>query len=173
MTHTLHIFERDLVSAQKLHAMPGPWVLVALLTFAALVITVACKWLGMPFGISLGAIIGVPCWIALLYSVILPYQAKRLYRQHVGLRQPHHVHWDDHFLHIRRADTHWRIGWEEITQVKENRDMLLLYCSGTLFNIFPKRCFSSLDSLEDFRARLAASTSPTRGPLSQPDETGV
>ena len=155
MLLTLSVTEGDLISAQRLHATPTPWLSSGLLIsfLAAIAYCYAIDIISL--GVTIGAVAAMFGWIVLLYFAIIPYRARRIYRQQRRLNREHSFHWDDQFLYFQSEDYEGKIRWAEFRKVKENRAVLLLYHSDSLFNLFPRHCFPNHEKFEEFRSHAA------------------
>jgi hypothetical protein len=156
MTHTLTFTEQDVISAQRLHATPTRFLSASFLTLASGGVVVAYALRLLSVGATIGALIGMFGWLTVLFFAIIPYRSRRIYRQQKSLHQEHQFEWDDQFVYFHSNDIAGKVRWADFTKVKENRNMLLLYYSDTLFNMIPKRCFSNRENFEDFKAHLSS-----------------
>lgn len=156
MTHTLTVTEGDVVCAQRLHATPKTSLSVFLLAVAVIVVVGAYAEGQLSAGAAIGGVAGMFGWLAILYLVIIPYRAKRIYRQQKSLHLSHSFWWDNEMVFFQSQDSEGKIRWSDFTKVKENRKMLLLYHSDTLFNMVPKHCFAGPEDLEAFKSCLSA-----------------
>lgn len=156
MTHTLTVTEEDVVCAQRLHATPSASLSVLLVAGAVIVVVGAYAEGRLPAGAAIGALAGMFGWLAILFLIIIPYRAKRIYRQQKNLHLKHRFWWDREMVFFRSEDSEGKIRWSDLTKVKENRKMLLLYHSDTLFNMVPKHCFADHEDLEAFKSCLSA-----------------
>ena len=156
MTRTLTITEQDVISAQRLHARPTPLLSVGLLALAVGGTAIAYVQGLFSVGASVGTLIGMFGWLSALFFIIIPYRSRRIYRQQKSLHQEHQFEWDDQFVYFHSNDVEGKVRWADFIKVKENRNMLSLYYSDTLFNMIPKRCFSKSEDLEDFKAHFSS-----------------
>jgi len=155
MLLTLSVTEGDLISAQRLHATPAPWLASGLL-ISFLVLVAYCYAIDIISpSAAIGAVAAMFGWIVLLFFVIIPNRARRIYRRQKSLHREHAFHWDDQFLYFQSEDYEGKIRWTDFTKVKENRVVLLLYHSESLFNLFPRHCFPNREKFEEFRAHVA------------------
>lgn len=155
MTQTLTVSVQDVVSAYRLHATPKPSIAAIFLLLATAGIGVSYSMHLAPIGAALGAAVGMYGWLAVLFFVIIPYRSRRIYRQQKSLHLEHQFEWDDQFLYFSSQDYEGKIRWADFIKVKESCNMLLLYRSDALFQMMPRRCFSSGKSFEDFKSHLS------------------
>lgn len=161
MAH-LQLQESDLVSAQWLHLRPGsPWryLLLALLILAL----AATGWnIWQNIGRELGRS-GLPMsllpvvflvLLAAMVGVYVQTTARQTYRRSRLIREPADVQWDEHRLSVHAASAQSTIAWEDYVKWKENERLFLVYMSGTLFQVIPKRIFGSPAEEQDFRRHL-------------------
>lgn len=156
MTQTLTVSAQDVVSAQRLHATPKPLLSASLLILATGGIVVAYAESLLSPGGAFGAVLGMFGWLAVQFLVIIPYLSRRIYLQQKSLHIEHQFEWDDQFVYFHSQDTEGKMRWSDFTKFKENRNMLLLYHSDSLYNMMPKRCFSSHETFEDFKSHLSS-----------------
>jgi hypothetical protein len=156
MTYTLTITEGDVISAQRLHATPKLPLAMFLVAVALVVVSGAYAQGQLSSGAAIGGLIGMFGWLAIWFLVVIPYRARRIYRQQRNLHLSHAFWWDDQMVYFRSEDTEGKMRWSDFTKIKENNNMLLLYHSDSLFNMLPKRCFSNGESLESFKSHLSA-----------------
>ncbi len=155
MTHTLTVTEGDVVCAQRLHATPKTSLSVFLVVVAVIIVVGTYAGGLLSAGAAIGGMVGMLGWLAILFFIIIPYRAKRIFRQQKSLHLNHKFWWDNEMVFFQSEDSEGKIRWADFTKVKENRKMLLLYHSDTLFNLVPKHCFSTREDLEAFKACLS------------------
>jgi len=65
----------------------------------------------------------------------------------------------DKGIHVEGSTGSSDFNWTAFLEAREGSDSFLLYVTGTLFHIIPKRCFASSDDLTVFRDLLRANIS--------------
>lgn len=151
MTNTLQVSQDDVVAAQRLHARPTYKTLVLILaTFPVLCLVGYYLGPEMSLAVAFGGTIGLVVTQGLMFALYVPYRARRMYRQQKSLQRTHEFSWDDQCVFFRSADFEGKLRWADLVKVKKSRSMLLLYHSDTLFNFFPRHCFSSEAQFEEF-----------------------
>ena len=91
---------------------------------------------------------------ALVFFVILPLNAKRIYRQQKWLQLPADIHVTGESYHVKSEFGEATLPWKGFHKWKENRHLFLVYQSDILFHMWPKRCFPSPEAADEFRAIL-------------------
>jgi hypothetical protein len=95
-----------------------------------------------------GGIIGSGIVIAALYWLANPYHARRQMKQSIGLSDEigFTYHEDGVEFNAEHGDT--RLKWHELHQWAENKQLFLLYISGQLFMMLPKRALGAEDLMK-------------------------
>lgn len=152
----------DYVRTLRLYLRPHPivkWIGIFLLLFSFLVI--GLHQLVVPpsrSGVMLRlAFFGSLACLALLYYALyyvwLPYSAKKIYKQQRTMQEPFEVELNDVEIIETNSLGTSRLRWTDFHKYKLGRDMVLVYQSDPLFQIFPKRWFSE-DEYRKFRQIL-------------------
>jgi hypothetical protein len=117
--------------------------------------------------IVIGAIVlwaaGWKYWIILLFTglggllgqwwddrVGLPRKVRKLYAQFKGIEEPAELSWDAEHVAGRSARGEGRRKWNEYARFVENDEVMLLYITDQLWEVYPKRIFQP-PQLEEFR----------------------
>jgi hypothetical protein len=88
-----------------------------------------------------------------LNPLLVPIQARRLFRQTQALHETQDVTWDDDTLILKAATWSTSEKWTGHPKRKEGSDHFLLYINDLNFRLIPKRAFPDDASRADF-ARL-------------------
>lgn len=108
-------------------------------------------------GASIGGVIGE----FLEYRFLLPRRANKIYRQQVALRANYIYYWDKEWLSFSSDRAQGKRLWSDYTRILENDELLLLYHSDVMFEIFPKAWFTSPEQANEFRALAIGSDTTT------------
>ena len=93
-------------------------------------------WIGAIFSGALAGGILMPLAVVRWY---IPRLGRRIIRQQRGLHREIVMEWDSEELRGSSDKGHSRTAFAEYTRFAENRDIILLYHSDTLFEFVPKR----------------------------------
>lgn len=104
------------------------------------------------------------CFAAALYFIITGPRrdATRQYNATQSLRELAVLHFSDSGITSEGASSSWSIAWKVVTGVQETKSLFVVYHTGNVGLVIPKRLFSGIDKVDDFRQRLAAWVSPLR-----------
>ena len=149
---------QDYARAQYLHMRPRRW-LVAVGAILALLYLVT-------FGMNAASVIrnGGPYSLLLLFALpilllavhfgwLLPWRARRLWKQQKALHSPIRMRIGDDGLDVQTEHGHARTPWDHLHRWKENNHLFLLYDSDNLFQMIPKRVLRP-DQILGFRELL-------------------
>ena len=99
-------------------------------------------------GAGIGGLIG-----ELVQSrLLLPRRAEKIYDQQASLRATYTYTWDESGLSVSSENGHASRPWSDYVKLLENDQLLLLYHSDIMFEIFPRSWFSSQEQADEFRA---------------------
>ncbi|WP_338244761.1 YcxB family protein [Aurantiacibacter hainanensis] len=82
--------------------------------------------------------LALPIAVVIVWSVIVPMQARRHYRQSAALREEMEARWDTEHLRLQSAKGESRLAWSDYPRWSETGDLLLLFQSDLLHNLLPK-----------------------------------
>lgn len=137
----------DYLQAQRLHIRPRLRFLVIGLVVAALfVLALAHSAIAAlrGSGSAVTPVLLILCfsYLALLYFVLLPLQARRIYRQQKTLHVAQTFLVDESGLGVRSELGVATLPWHMLHRWKENRHLFLVYHAPNLFTPLPKRLLS-------------------------------
>ncbi len=139
------IFEpNDCVRAQYLHCRPRP--LYKVLGVVVLALAFWAAWLMLTsddFGIFEVAYFLAIGYFILNYTVILPWSARRMYRQQKALQREMHFRFDDSGASASSEIGNSDIPWGDYLKWKKNDHMILLYISDRMYQMLPRRMFAN------------------------------
>ena len=101
------------------------------------------------------AMIGMAIVLVLMIRLVVPFHAKRHFRQAAALRDEIEVTWDDEGVGFSGAHGNSRLVWGEFHRWAENDRLVLLYQSQMLYNIIPKRALTA-EQVGELRRSLEA-----------------
>lgn len=148
--------EADFLAAQRLYRRRwarGAIVILLIVAAAGVALLLAT---GQRIGIGLlciaaGGLLGETIQSRLL----LPRQARRLFRQCAAYRQSFQYSWDEDWLSVTCESGNARRRWSDYVKYRENDRVFLLYHADNLFEMLPKAWFSGAGQMAELR-RLAA-----------------
>lgn len=155
--------EDDFLAAQRLHRRRCSRGVTTVLLVVALV--------GIPLLFTDGLATGVTLMIvaicgllgeALQSRLLLPWQARRLYRQCAAYRQSFGYSWDEESLSVTSESGHARRRWSDYVKFREDERIFLLYHADNLFEMLPKAWFAGTPQIEAVRRLAAKAGSPSR-----------
>lgn len=98
-------------------------------------------------GAGVGGVIG-----EVIHSTfLLPRRAEKIYSQQAALRATYVYSWDKDGIRVSSDTVQATRPWSDYIKTLENQDLLLLYHSDVLFEIFPKSWFANREQADEFR----------------------
>ncbi|WP_313145768.1 YcxB family protein [Stenotrophomonas sp.] len=85
----------------------------------------------------------------------LPRQVAKIHRQQASLHAHYTYSWDEEWLSVASEHVQAKRRWSDYTKLRENEEVLLLYHSDVMFEVFPKAWFNGQAQMDEFR-RLAS-----------------
>jgi hypothetical protein len=158
ITIDLKLEPGDLLRAQYLHYRPRPWLRnVYLAVVAALFAAIVYSYLERQRHLCIrlcvySAIAAI--YLLLYYFALLPWKARRIFRQQKGLHHSVQIELRDDGLFSLSPRGSATVPWADLLKWKENKHLLLLYHSDVLFHMLPKRCFPTAEALSSAQALL-------------------
>ena len=138
---------RDLVGRPAQIAAAG--AIMMMLALAA--------WMLPEAGLSLARTAAV---IAILFAAVLivrlPFQARRLYRQHKAIQGAITIELNDQGIRFGSADGSTKVAWPSIFKWRQNQQFIVVYKMPSLFHIVPKSIARDGFDLARLVDRLAA-----------------
>ena len=95
--------------------------------------------------------LGVLAYFVLSFGVWMPLRSNRSFRQRKDLQRPVSFELTDAGLSVSTPDGHGVKPWSDYHRWKEGRHVFLLYLSDNMYQVFPKRFFTSIDEIDQFR----------------------
>jgi hypothetical protein len=101
-------------------------------------------------GAILGGAIGGLVGASLVRYVYVPWRARRIFDQQKSLHRAYSVSWDDSGLSLIDETGQSNIRWSDFIKYRGSHELVLLYQSDVMFNMLPKKAFSSDEQFQDF-----------------------
>lgn len=160
--------EDDFLAAQRLHRRRCSRGVTTTLLVVALVGIVVLYAASRAIGVVLVfAAVGGLLGEAVQNGLLLPRQARRLYRQCAAYRQSFDYSWDEDWLSVTSESGNGRRRWSDYIRYREDERVFLLYHADNLFEMLPKAWFAGEAQQIEAVRRLAAkagSVSPAAAP---------
>lgn len=146
------ITPEDYIRAQFLHLRPRP-----VIKWVGLLIVVGALALGVqqlifpPSGAITWepfAILGALAYFAVIYGVLLPLKARKIFKQQKTLQVPYESELTDEAYAAVSVHGTATIAWKEFHKYKMNKDTILVYQSDAIYHMFPKRWFTEEQFIE-------------------------
>jgi len=138
----LRVHRRKVVKQQLL-------VLGALAAIGVVVAATVNQFIGIILtGAGTGGLIGE----FLLSTLALPRRARKIYNQQAALRVNYTYSWDKDGVSVTSANANARRPWSDYIKTLESDDLILLYHSDVVFEIFPKSWFANKEQVDEFRS---------------------
>ncbi len=143
MTVTGQLKEVDYVAAQFLHLRPKRVFAVIGLFLLCLVV-----W-AMVFAQSYWFLL-VLIYLAVFFAFIIPFKAKRNFRQYKVLSEPLTMEVREDGLFFKRTNGEGLVPWSHIVKWKNNKKLAILYPARNLFYMVPNHFFASPVEFQEF-----------------------
>jgi hypothetical protein len=95
--------------------------------------------------------------------VILPWRTRKLYRQQKSLQRPQKISWTEEHLSVQGEGFSSEAPWSDYMRWREDEKIFSLYLSDVMFRIIPKRAFSDVGPIDEFRELLRRKIAPKEG----------
>jgi len=126
-----------LVAHKQIWSRPIFTILIGLiLALVAILALIEPQALDNPMLFALG---GVAVVLMLMIRLVVPFHARRHYRQSAALRDEIEAEWNEKGIRFSSAHGNSNFAWNEFYRWAENESLILLYQSQMLYNIIPKR----------------------------------
>ncbi|MHA6317331.1 YcxB family protein [Altererythrobacter sp. CAU 1778] len=137
-------------SMKRLFSRPLLPLLIGLLVVLAVAAISVGKGQVMLFAIA--AALALPIAFAVTLWWVVPWQARRHYRQTAALRDEIALRWDDEGVRMASARGNSRLAWSDFHAFADTASLLILYQSEMLYSMFPKRAFAA-GEIEEMKRR--------------------
>lgn len=153
------ISSEDYVDALRLHRRKiVKRQLLALCTFAAIGVVVAATVSQLVGIILIGAGVGGLIGEFALSTLTLPRRVRKIYNQQAALRAYYTYSWDKDGVSVTSENVNARRPWSDYVKTLEDDDLILLYHSDIMFEIFPKSWFANKEQVDEFRSLATRAT---------------
>lgn len=135
--------QNDYMAAQFLHLRPRPVfavIGVILLALYAWALTQKPSFL----------LVGVGIYLAVYFTLLIPWQVRRTFRQYKALSELISVEIRDDGLFFKKPNSEGLFPWAHIIKWKRNKKLLLLYPADNLFYVLPSSFFPSQEAFNEF-----------------------
>ena len=158
----------DFKKAQQLHAQQGTasagprifLVLISVLFFISLIILVTLGRLDWLYLLAPLALLGIFLLFQYLYR---PYMLARTFKGTKDLSAPFEMDLSDQGLSITNQNGNALIPWTNYVKWIEGKELILLYRTYIMFQMVPKRLFTTESDLHYLREQLARNNVPDAG----------
>jgi len=155
------ISENEYARANRLFVRPGPrqrWLYGLIATVLLALAAVSPSWRILAGGALVGGVAGY----LLTCHVILPWLARRQYRNYPAVRTPAGIALDDDGLRFRGRDFDSLLRWGQLIRWRENDEFILVYQTPRLYHIVPKRLARDGLDIDALRGALGENIGPAR-----------
>jgi hypothetical protein len=152
--------ERDLREAGWTNLRPRRWLgIVGMLIIAAFCWTLWLAFFGSDFHDPTWirwVMLAVAVYLPAFFVIGFPLRVRRTYRQRKDLQRSCKYLPSDAGLGFETEGAQGIKSWGDFVKWKEGKSVFLLYMSDQMFQVVPKRFFSSTDEVNAFRHLVAA-----------------
>lgn len=137
--------ESDVVSAMQLHGRGTDRTLIALTIVGIVLVLVGAftNYKAIAFGGAIGGLIG---YFAVL-CLLIPFKAKRQYKENRALRHEISMTLSDQGVNFKSESGESKLQWNDIHKWKEGKGIYLLYITSNMFHMVPSRALSNENEL--------------------------
>lgn len=148
MKFILQLQPQDMIDAQRLHMRPRLFfriMIYGLMAIYGILIVSAVyslftqgEWMdGATFPLGLGI------YVALLFYVFMPWNARRVFKQQKTLHDPFTMELTEEGLFVDSTRGTLRMAWKDFHKWKINQKLILIYHSERMYNLIPARAFTN------------------------------
>jgi len=145
MSCSYKLTQPEVVRAMQLHGRGNNRTLVVLsiVGIALVLIGVLTDYKAIGFGGSIGGIIG---YFAVLY-LLIPFNAKRQYKQLRALKNEIHMTLSPQGIDFKSESGESKLQWDDIHKWKSANGVYLLYVTSNMFHTVPSRALPNENEL--------------------------
>lgn len=131
----------EVVRAMQFHGRGTNKILVALAIIAVslLLLGFFTEYKAIGFGGAIGGFVG---YFAMLF-LLIPFNAKRQYKQHRALRNEISMLLSEQGINFKSESGESKLQWSDIHRWKYSKGIYLLYITSNMFHIVPSRVLSN------------------------------
>jgi len=141
MNCSYKLTELEVVKAMQLHGR-GSYRTLAVLTtigISLLFLGVFTEYKVISFGGAIGGLVG---YFATLF-LLIPFNAKRQYKQHRALKNEISMLLSEQGINFKSESGESKLQWGDIHKWKYGKDIYLLYITSNMFHMVPSRALSN------------------------------
>lgn len=137
--------ESEVIKAMQLHGRGGNRTLAVLALFGLALVLLGyyTEYKTIGFGGAIGGFVGY--FMALF--LIIPFNAKRQYKQNRSLRSAISIHLSEQELSFKAETGESNFQWSDIHKWKHGRGVYILYITSNMFHIVPSRVLEKENEL--------------------------
>ena len=141
MTCSYKLTESEVVNAMKLNGRGSNKTLVVLVVIGLLLVLVGAftEYKTIGFGGAVGGVIG---YFSVLF-LLMPFNAKKQYRQNRALRTEITMHLLEQGINFKSESGESNLRWSDIHKWKYGKGIYLLYITSNMFHMVPSRALSN------------------------------
>jgi len=163
ITYISDITLSEFIAAHYLHNRPSArpvFIVLGTILLALIGVCQVLMWVhphefktrDIYFSVFIGVII-------LYYVVVLPYGARKTFKQNKFLHHKGEGQLDDDGFHGKSDLGESHIPWDHFVKWKENERLICLYITDTQFLIIPKRCLGAESNIAEARILIGSKIS--------------
>lgn len=139
--------EHDYVAAQFVHMRPRP-----IFAFIGILLLGLAIWAMLNGALLILSIVII--YLAFSYLFLIPFKAKKVFKQYKALSDPVKVSIEDNGLYFKRDNGEGLVTWPEIIKWRHNKKIILLYPASNVFYLLASHLFESEESFAKFKSIL-------------------
>ena len=145
MNSSYKLTEAEVVNAMQLNGKGSIITLIALAIagVALFLIGIFTEYKIIAFGGAVGGVVG---YFSVLL-ILIPFNAKRQYRQNRALRNEITVLLSEHGVHFKSESGESKLHWPDIHKWRYAKGIYLLYITSNMFHMVPSRALSNENEL--------------------------
>jgi len=139
--------ESEMISAMRLHGQGNKRIRMTLVTlgFFLLILAVIISPATYPIIILSGAILGY----LTVYLWIIPYQAKKQYRELKSIQSEIQIKIDNNGFKIESTTGKSELDWGHFKKWAYNKNIIIMYITSRMFYILPRRAIDNEEQLNN------------------------
>ncbi|TKT80019.1 YcxB family protein [Aquamicrobium sp. LC103] len=156
------ITAEDYANALRLHmrrywvTKSGPKLFIAAMFALCLIAMIASGFDPTPTTVAIVVMVGTAIWPLLAYFLLIPWQARKIYREDKTLQHPIEASWTRDAYFASTATVTNTIPWSDYFGWSADEKMVLLMQSPVLFQMLPRHALSG-EQAEDLIGHLEKS----------------
>lgn len=141
MNCSYKLTEPEVVRAMQLHGRGANKTLIVLFVVGVTLVLLGAftDYKAIGFGGAIGGLIG---YIAVL-NLLIPFNAKRQYKQHRALRNEISMTLSEQGINFKSESGESKLQWNDIYKRKNGKGIYLLYITSNMFHMVPSRALTN------------------------------